>query len=49
MQARISRLISHDLRGTGLGIYNLARELSVLIGSTIACIIADNSSMVIPF
>lgn len=44
--AQISGLVPSNLRGTGLGIYNLACALSLLCGGTLLGFIAENSQMV---
>ena len=47
--AQISGLVPDNLRGTGLGIYNLACAISLLCGGTLLGFIAENSQIVTSF
>lgn len=47
--AQISGLVPDNLRGTGLGIYNLACALSLLCGGTLLGFIAEKSQIVTSF
>ena len=43
--AKIVDLVSPDLKGTGIGIYNLVCALSLLTGGTLAGYMADTYSL----
>ena len=47
--AQISGLVPDNLRGTGLGIYNLACAISLLCGGTLLGFIAEKSQIVTSF